>query len=314
MSSDAAYNLFESLNHFSDLEQMIDNGDAENIFLECKSPTSCRLDKSQQAQLAEAISGFSNTEGGVLIYGIECTKHEIDKSDVLTNIAEIGSCKSLARNIDMLAPTLTFPYVTGVTTKIIYKPKSRSGVVLVYIPKCNADPVMSSRDNKFYFRTGEGFTLLPYEILKRLFASTESPDLNVRLDPRIVKQEQNSWRVHIILSNESSAVARDVEVVVTIENPYACESVTPEGFHDVSDVNPGVHLYTRSFNGVIHKGLNQIVGSFSFVMKKARSRSRRKLIIKVEVMADKMKYKSWRLVIHLTKTGLKVKEIEELDG
>ena len=61
---EAARQLYEFLDSYSYLEELINNGETEGIYLECKAPVSPQLTRDMKANLARAISGFSNTAGG----------------------------------------------------------------------------------------------------------------------------------------------------------------------------------------------------------------------------------------------------------
>ena len=95
--TDASLGLYNALIKNSDLENLIANGESENLYLECKAPVSPQLGKDQKNALAKAISGFSNTAGGVILWGISTTRHAHSGLDVLTQIEPIGQCSSLDR-------------------------------------------------------------------------------------------------------------------------------------------------------------------------------------------------------------------------
>jgi predicted HTH transcriptional regulator len=141
---DPAKNLFDDLNNYSKLELLISNGDAEGLYLECKAQSSPQLGNDIKAKLAKAVSGFSNTEGGVIIWGISTTRHAHSSLDVLTQLEPIGSCKQYAQQIQKIIPILTTPSITKAQTKFITKKSTDTkGVVITYIPKHTSDPVQS---------------------------------------------------------------------------------------------------------------------------------------------------------------------------
>lgn len=101
--------LFASLSTYADLKELIDNGEAEGLYLECKAPAEPRLTRDLRAHLAKAISGFSNTAGGVVIWGISTTKHAQSGLDVLTQLAPIGECRRFQQQVEKAIPSLTTP-------------------------------------------------------------------------------------------------------------------------------------------------------------------------------------------------------------
>jgi hypothetical protein len=108
--------------------------------------------------------------------------------------------------------------------------------------------VQSTVDRKFYFRNGDEFAEMPYDMLRRMFSATTSPDLTPIFDARIVTlNDDQSWSVPILLSNQSSAAARDVRVSVTVANPEATVAITSDTFRDVSHLNPGQRMFMTDF-------------------------------------------------------------------
>lgn len=302
--TDAAIKIYESLISYSDLEELIGIGEAEGPHLECKAPSSPQLNKGLKDQLAIALSGFANTAGGVVIWGISTSKHKHSNLDILTQIVPIGKCNRFAKQVDRAVSPLTEPPITTSKTKAIVEQKGYSrGVVLTYIPKTLGDPIRTTTDQQFYFRNSDMFSILPYEMLKRLFAATDSPDLHPLLEARLVSLEKNGfWKIPITIENYSSAVAEHVIVLIKIENPSSCETIKPERFHDRSDINPDERIFTNNLPGVIHRGLNCVAGNLHVHM---RGRHR-VLKLTIAIFANKMRARQWHMSIQLAKKGFSV--------
>lgn len=97
--NDAAHTLYKSLDNYSDIEKLIEEGETESLLLECKAPQQPRLNRKVKNNLAIAISGFSNTAGGVIIWGMNTEKHSHSNLDILTQIVPIGSVGSLPNRL-----------------------------------------------------------------------------------------------------------------------------------------------------------------------------------------------------------------------
>ena len=307
-----AEELFKGLNSITEIEQLITNGEPEGPYLECKSPQSPQINPGLKIQLAEAISGFANSGGGVIIWGVSTTKHSHGNLDILSQIEPIGNCRNFAKQIDKHIPLLTTPSISTSPSNVLLISKSDTkGIIVSFIPPSLSDPVQSSVDKQFHFRNGDEFSDLPYEILKRMFLGTQGPDLNISFDSRLVKLENNgNWRIPFVVENNSSAVAEHAIILVEIINPDACQNITSPQFQDISDVNPGEKVYQNKYNDVVHRGFPQVVGELQVLMKKARI-SRRVLLLQVTCYASRMRAKIWKLRIQLAKSGFKVKIISE---
>lgn len=270
--ADPALSIFQSLNHYEDIQSLIDNGDAEGIHLESKAPSGPQLGRDLKTQLAQAVSGFSNTSGGVILWGVSTTKHAHSGLDILTQIEPIGNCRQLAQQIDRAITTIANPFVVSSPSKVLHRSKSDTkGVVITYIPQTDGDPVQSTLDQKFYLRTGDSFSIMPYEVLKRMFAGTAGPDVRPNFNRRLVTMNQDKvWKIPILLENFSSAIAEHTIATVEILNPQACQSIEATSFRDVSTFNPGQRIFMTAELKPLYRGLESIVGEINVSMKTGR--------------------------------------------
>ena len=75
-----AYDLFESIRvgGFDYVEQMIKDEVTEELFLDYKRSATAhpnrKLDISDSKNFSKAISGFGNSDGGVIIWGVDCRR------------------------------------------------------------------------------------------------------------------------------------------------------------------------------------------------------------------------------------------------
>jgi hypothetical protein len=69
----------------SAIEEIIEDRTSEELFLDFKRSGNCgkgkRLKDDDRNNLAKAISGFGNSEGGVVIWGVDCSRMK-DGADV----------------------------------------------------------------------------------------------------------------------------------------------------------------------------------------------------------------------------------------
>lgn len=307
-----ARGLFDSLTSYQAVQQLIDEGEAEGQFLECKAPASPQLTREMKAKLAISASGFANSGGGLIVWGVGTTRHEATGLDVLSQIEPIGNVRRLAQQIDVSLAGLTMPALPLVPTRVLHERRGDTrGLAITFIPPTPGDPVQSTIDRQFHFRSADSFTTLPYEILKRMFTGAESPSLHPLLDASIVKVEGAFWEIPIAIANESTASARDSTVVVTLLNKDACDSVSgTDGFRDVSHLNPGRTVLTSRADVPIFRGFNQVMGSVRVRMRTGK-RPRRTLRLRVELFADRMRGKSWTLTLQLAKKGFSIKDVKE---
>lgn len=277
---------YDKLHKFTDMERLILDGESEDIFRECKAPTSPSVNSGIKNKLAIGVSGFSNTEGGILIYGIETQKHQRSGSDVMTSITRVGNIDNFARAMANTIPTLTIPAVTNFDYKVIKKrPSDTAGVLIFYIPR-QSHPVQSQLDRKFYFRGGDQFVDAPYSVIERLFLASEAPSVEVSLGNFSVSELNGSpqHKFDLILTNKSFTVARDVAIFMEILEPDAINTFDGGNLHDSSDVNSGRKTYAYSVEGVLHYEYGTVIARPTVTMKP----NKRKVVLKVVVYADRM--------------------------
>jgi len=295
--------FYNSINTYADLQRLIDEGESESVFLECKSPTTPTLSADLRKTLAKTISGFSNTNGGVIIWGASTTKKIHSGLDVITQIEPLGNCIKFQREIEKRISILTTPPINNYSNKIIKKKSADTrGVVITYIPKYSGDPVQSLEDDHFYFRSGDEFIKTPYEMLKRLFAATESPDLSIDFGSRLMTKDAGGlYHFPLILSNNSSAIAEKIKLFVVIENFQDCDSFSISGFQDVSQMNPQYpKAFTFDLKEYIYKGLSMNIGQISTKLKGYK----KILFLNATIYSHKMVPKEVRYKIYLSKYKL----------
>jgi hypothetical protein len=307
--------LFESLSDYQAVENLITIAEAEGLFLECKSPGEPRLSKEQRFMLAKGVSGFRNTEGGCIIWGVSTTKHAHSGLDVISQIEPIGQVRQFAKQLDATIPRLTTPSATDCASRVLIKRSGDSkGIVVTHVPKAATDPTQSVQDHVFYFRSGDEFIPAPYEIIRRHFAGSQSPDLAPIFRTNLVKLEKDGSRnIPIILENRSSAIAEYVKVCVEIINPSACERIDVVDLTDQSSMNPTKRLFMADLPRVIHRGVSQLVGSLRIRMaegKRAkRKRAKLKLEITISVYANRMRAQRLFASLILAKKGFTAKGV-----
>lgn len=198
--------------------------------------------------------------------------------------------------------------MTTSQTKSITKSKNDTqGVVVTYIPRLESDPVQSNKDSYFYFRNGDEFTKLPYAMLKRLFASAESPDLRLVFDDRyITLTEEGCWKISAPIRNDSSAAAEHVVVLFEIKSPSDCLVKKYRMTRDESYFNPGRRVYSNMLPHVIHKGLVTNAGEFHIEMN-----NKKVLELGITIFANRMRARQWEMTIKYTKKGFIVEKIQE---
>jgi hypothetical protein len=305
--------LFADLDKYQKVMDLITAGEAEGQYLECKAPSSPLLDKGLKNQLAIAVSGFANSGGGVILIGVSTTNKLHSGLDILTQIEPIGHCEQLALRIDRAIPTLVTPVQNCPPCRVLReKTGDTKGIVCLFIPKSSGDPVQCLDDSKFYIRVGAEFNIMPFDILKRMFAGSDSPDLGPIFDSSILKiAKTGTWSIPIVLANKSSRVARDVNIIITVMNPKSFGNISAtQSLKDASSVNPGKTVFIATLDSNIHRGLNHVAGYLNVTLKTIRNPSKI-LMMEIKLLADGMRGRSWVMEVKLKKSGFIVTKVDD---
>lgn len=133
---------------------------SENEILDFKLAKSgeAPLETEDKANLAKALSGFANTKGGILVWGVYCAKDE-NGEDCVQSLKPISNVAAFKSDIQSTLSQLTAPAVQGVEIFCILEDDSKSsGYVVLHVPASTV-PVESvfKKCKGFYERAGTSF-------------------------------------------------------------------------------------------------------------------------------------------------------------
>jgi len=280
----ASKKLYDSIQEYDDLNRLLEESETESNYLECKAHTSPKVNHDTKIHLAKGISGFSNSEGGVYMIGVDAPNHPQSDADVLTEIVPIANVDLYAKRISNVVPQFTTRAdFDSIEYKTIKKDKEKRGVLLIHVPSTKSDPVQSLLDQKFYFRSGDKFVYAPFEVIKRLFAASESPDLHLDLSDQDIEYKDPNYEIPIVVMNYSSAIGENCVVQIEVLEYSKYIKVASKGLHDVSHINKGKRIYTSSLTEVVHKGLGINIGSLIVQMG-----NKKKFQFQITIFANKM--------------------------
>jgi predicted HTH transcriptional regulator len=76
------------------IDQLIADRQSEELFLDFKRSSDngagARLSDADRGNLAKAISGFGNSEGGVIIWGVDCRPNQV--------VGDVAAAKQARKN------------------------------------------------------------------------------------------------------------------------------------------------------------------------------------------------------------------------
>ena len=308
--ADAAKALFDSISTYRSVLNMIDRGEAEDQYLECKAPGGPQLGRDLKTKLAEATSGFANTSGGVILWGVATDTQPASGLDLLTQISPIGNVQRMLQRINVEIPRVAVPQVSLSESKVLKRrTQDTKGIIATYIPSTDGDPVQSTMDREFYLRISDGFFPMPYETLQRMFIGAKAPVLRPYFHSDLCTADDDGlWTIRVSIANDSNAVARDVCVSVEVLNRAACETVRSKGsLQDISGMNPERALFSQWMSRPIHRGLGRVADPLVVRM----MGTRRRLDLKVSIYADGMRAREWTFNAQLATGSFSVRNVAD---
>lgn len=164
------------------IDDFIANAATEEYFLDFK----ISVDQGSSKDLynfAKAISGFGNSEGGVIVWGVDCSKNK--DGDYAKTKMPIDDAKKFKTRLDGTVSGRTMPAHTTVESiAVLEEGASNRGYVVTLIPKSNFAPHQVLDDRKYFMRYGSSFDGVPHGILQGMFG--HRPEANLKLVFRVI--------------------------------------------------------------------------------------------------------------------------------
>lgn len=201
------------------IDRLIDERQSESLFLDFKQATHDgdvrRLHVSDLNNLAKAISGFGNSEGGVVVWGVDC--RDIGQGDVAGPKFPITDPESYKSRLDGAVSKCTVPPHSGVTNEVIDSAQG-GGFVVTYIPKYRSGPLQVVQGSRYYYmRAGSSFEHVSYGVLAGMFGvhpesvlthSWTQINRGLRFEPQKAIGAVVIFELSIVLTNEGPTIAR----------------------------------------------------------------------------------------------------------
>jgi len=215
----------------------------ENNWLECKrkeKPENGNIDAGDKARFAKCLSGFANTSGGVVVFGLDACKR--DGIDEITALVPINELKKFESGLRELESRVVERNVLGVEYKSIETEQGK-GLVAVYISQSSTLPHRSLVDHHFYIRAGGTFQPLDLSLIEDLFKRRLRPEL------LLIAKLADSSHIHICLKNNGEATAKDPYFVLKLPDGLSLTGFELDG-------------NTRQTSCIVLNSFNNITGHF----------------------------------------------------
>jgi hypothetical protein len=172
--------LHEDFERFSiaHVEQFIEARQEESLHLDFKTVADPRFERDDRKNLAKAISGFANADGGLILWGVGTGRTDagVEYAAALQPIsplsqfmAKLAQCTGEAAN----------PAVDGVDHRKI-PTGDDTGLAITYVPRSDRGPHMAKcGEDRYYRRTGDRFAKMEHFDIEDMFGRRPRPKLSV---------------------------------------------------------------------------------------------------------------------------------------
>lgn len=199
------------------IDEFIRTKKCEELFLDFKRSgtdgSASNLSDSDRNNLARAISGFGNSAGGVIVWGINCSKDKNDNDDVAKSKHPIPNVRRFISWIEGAISGCTTPIHNKIQNHVIITNESSGeGFVVTYIPESMYAPHQVIGEMRYYIRAGSSFLPVPHAVLAGMFGRKPQPNVvyNILFTPSKISDDKIICDFSILIRNNGPGIAQDI--------------------------------------------------------------------------------------------------------
>lgn len=168
------------------IEDWISSGRQEDLFLDFKQISRPDLsDKSDRKNFAKVLSGFANSAGGIVVWGVDARPDRQTGIDAATAASPIDRLSLFCGKLEEFTGTFVSPLVDGVRHRTL-PTKDDSGFAATLIPMSDAGPHMAlGGEGRYYKRSGSSFYPMEHFDLEDMFGRRRKAILQLTCSPRL---------------------------------------------------------------------------------------------------------------------------------
>lgn len=221
------------------IDWFLDERETEKLFLDFKQSANSgdtkHLDNNDKRNYGKAVSGFGNSEGGIIVWGVDCRPNK-DGTDAAIKKCPITNPRRFAANLDNLTKGRTIPPHNLVENEFFEVGSDGTGYVISFIPQCDYAPLQTVDSKDFFVRIGSSFDKATYAYLASQFGRRPEPKIELvfKESNRNLSSQKEIFIEGIFeVRNSGVAVERDVYFTFIIQSkPGGLCTVSPSPMGD----------------------------------------------------------------------------------
>jgi hypothetical protein len=203
------------------IDELIDARASEELFLDFKrsadNGAGRALNSSDRANFERAISGFGNSEGGVILWGVDCSRNPA-LGDVAAAKFPVAEPQRFRSWLEGATSGLTIPPHGGVRHHAIPRARPQEGFVATLIPQSDNAPHQTTTDKRYLMRAGSSFLPVPHAILAGMFGRRPRPNVfhMFTLPTPDIDRVRRTISIPVVLTLKNSGPGIAEQVFVTL--------------------------------------------------------------------------------------------------
>lgn len=204
------------------IENLINSGVEENLTLDYKSAEALGKSDGKKAEISKDISAFSNSAGGVIIYGIK-EFNEIEKKHLPEKINPVDRIEFTKEWLEQVINSNILPKINGIIIYPVTIGTTEENTVVYVVEIPQSDTAHQAKDKKYYKRYNfESVAMDDYEI-KDIINRTNKIDIKISFEnyhgkewfKKYVEIENTKITTSIWAYNNGNKVAQYLQVFIS---------------------------------------------------------------------------------------------------
>lgn len=209
-----------------EINRFVSEQQEENIHIEFKTVNYPNHNQSNRDydrnNLSKAISGFANSDGGIVIWGIKASLNSKGQ-DVAKELKPIKELTKFLNFINRSEGQVVIPLVTGIE-HLKLESSSDEGFIKTFIPGSETAPHMALCGDKHYYkRSGDSFYICEHYDILDMFNREKTPKIEVLVLEKTyggIGAGTQQYSKIIAIRNTGKTIAKFPYLSIIIDPPF----------------------------------------------------------------------------------------------
>jgi hypothetical protein len=217
-----------------EIQTFVKEGREEDLHLDFKLVKDAELDREDRRTFAKAVSGFGNSDGGLIVWGVDARKNE-DEIDCACGAPGISGVKRFIIKLNEYTGSVVNPTLVGIDHRpIVSDQESDHGYGVTFVPPSESGPHMAKLgEDRYYRRSGSNFIKMEHFEIADMFGRRPHPKLVLLHKARRYRQRASQIEVQVELSleNVGRGSARAPYLSILAQPPFSVHESGFDGNH-----------------------------------------------------------------------------------